>query len=153
MIQNNRLDKAFGPIGSIAGVTLLIVGSITIFFSLSGLFLILLGAFIGFTSTSTFIDVENKRVRFSNNLFGIIQTGKWISIDPAMKIDIKQSNRTWRAYSRGSRSIDITDKDFRIILYDINDKPILNLMKAKTIESAKNECNNLTACFGISLMK
>ncbi len=143
MIQINKLDKSFGPIGTIAGVTLFLVGLIVTFFSLSGLFLILIGAFVGFTSTSTLIDFDLKQVRFSNNLFGVIQTGKWITIEPSMKIDIKPSKRTWRAYSRGSRSVDITDKDFRLILYDENNKQIMPIMKTHSLESAKNEFESL----------
>jgi len=143
MIQNNKLDKSFGPIGTIAGITLFLVGIILIFFSLSGLFLILLGAFVGFTSTSAMIDLNLKRVRFSNNLFGIIKTGSWFNVESTMKIVIEPSKRTWRAYSRGSRSVDITDKDFRLVLYDGDGKQIMPLMKTSSLESAKKEIESL----------
>lgn len=143
MIQNNKLDQAFGPIGTIAGGTLFLVGIILIFFSFSGLALILIGAFVGFTYSSTLIDIDNKRVRFSNNLFGVIKTGNWVNIEPTMNIVIEPSKRTWRAYSRGSRSVDITDKDFRLVLYDGNHKKIMPLMKTSSLESAKKEIESL----------
>ncbi len=152
MIQNNKLDKSFGPIGAIAGITLFLVGIILLLFSLSGLFLILLGAFVGFTSTSTMIDMDKKRVRLSNDLFGIIKTGRWINIEPTMKIGIEQSNRTWRAYSRGSQSVDITNKDFRLILYDENNKQIVQLKKDKSFDSLKVKLELLSKHFGIRMI-
>lgn len=150
MIINNKLDKSFGPIGTIAGITLFIVGIILTYFSISGLFLILIGAFVGFTSTSTTIDFDNRCVRFSNNLFGILKTGRWIKLESDMRIEIKHSSKTWRAYSSGSRSVDITDKDFRLVLFDGNNKQILPLMKAPTFDLAKKELESLTAQLGLS---
>lgn len=150
MIINNKLDKSFGPVGTIAGITIFVVGVILIYFSLSGAFLILIGAFVGFTSTCTIIDLDNKRVRFSNNLFGIIKTGQWIKLEPSMKIEIKQSNKTWRAYSRGNRSVDITDKDFRLFLINENNKQIMPLMKTISHEKAKTELESLTSLLGLS---
>jgi hypothetical protein len=66
-----------------------------------------------------------------------------------MSVGIKQSNRTWRAYSRGSRSVDITDKDFRIILFDSKGVQIIPLTKALTLESAKEEADLLSAQLGL----
>jgi hypothetical protein len=149
MIKEYKLDKSFGPVGTIAGVTVFVVGIVLICFSISGLFLIAIGAFVGFSSTSTLIDSDNKKVRFCNNLFGIIKVGKWITIETNMSVGIKQSNRTWRAYSRGSRSVDITDKDFRIILFDSKGVQIIPLTKALTLESAKEEADLLSAQLGL----
>ena len=76
MKTNYRLDKSFGPTGVIAGIILLIVGIILTPFQASGLFLILIGSFVGLSSTSTIVDYEKKRIKFSNNLFGIFSVGK-----------------------------------------------------------------------------
>ena len=75
----NKLDKSFGPVGTSAGSLLFVVGMIVIFNSIYGLILVVLGAFVGFSSTGTIIDTEKRRIKFSNNLFGIFQTGKWIT--------------------------------------------------------------------------
>lgn len=56
MIIKNRLDKPFGPMATSAGIFMLITGVIATYFSLTGLVLVLIGAFIGFTSTSTLLD-------------------------------------------------------------------------------------------------
>lgn len=139
MIQKNKLDQSFGPVGSIAGITIFVVGLALILYSLAGLILILIGAFVGLTYTSTTIDFDKKRVRFSNNIFGFLQIGKWVNLEKNMKITISQSNRAWRAYSRGSRSIDLISKDFRLVLMDGKNRQIMPLMKTPSLELAKNE--------------
>ncbi len=58
MITKNKLDKVFGPVGAASGVFLFIAGGIMSYFSWSGLILVFAGAFIGFTSTGTWIDFE-----------------------------------------------------------------------------------------------
>lgn len=146
-MAKNKLDKAFGPTGSSAGLFIMVVGIATTFTSLFGLILILIGAFVGLSSTSTLIDFEKRRIKFSNNLFGFIQIGKWIAVEPTMKIGITDSNVTWRSYSRGNRSLDIDEKDFRLVLFDSDSIELLHLKKTYSFESARTEleflCNKL----------
>ena len=149
MITNNKLDKSFGPVGTTAGIVMFVVGIITIFSSFYGLILIVLGAFVGFTSTSTFIDFEQKRIKFSNNIFGFITTGKWIPDESTMKIGIEESNVTWSTFSRGNRSLDIEQKDFRILLFDSDNREILTLMKTDSMESAETEKERLCTQLGL----
>ena len=123
--MKNKLDKLFGPVGTSAGLFVFIAGLLISSFSLTGLFFILLGAFIGFSYTGTRINFEQKKIKFSNYLFGFIPTGKWINIQPDMKIRIKKTKRVWRAYSRSNRTIDIDENDYRLILYDSSMKEIM----------------------------
>ena len=150
MIIRNNFEKSFGPVGAPSGVILFITGLIVTCFYFSGVILILIGAFVGFSSTSTFIDYENKRVRFSNNLFGIIRTGKWMNIDHTMKIGISHSDVTWRTFSRGNRTLDITGKEVRIILLDSKNSEIMPLKKADSYESAKTESEEIGNRLGLS---
>jgi hypothetical protein len=150
MITNNRLDKSFGPVGTSAGVMLFVTGIILSWFYLSGLILVLIGGFVGFTSTSTLVDLDGKRVRFCNNLFGIIRTGKWISIEPTMKIGIRQSNQTYRAFSRGNRALDINKKDFRLILFDSQTREIMPMKKFDSLEAAKAELETMENQLGLT---
>jgi hypothetical protein len=143
MIVNNKLDKSFGPVGTSAGILVFIVGVISTFFSLSGVFLVLIGAFVGFTSTSAQIDYDNKRLRLSNNLFGVLHIGRWIDIEPEMKIGLKKSTNKWRAFSMSNRTIDVTTSDFRIILYDSNNKQLFPLKKTNSFDSANMELEEL----------
>ena len=144
MITRYKLDKAFGPVGNSAGIFLFVAGLITTYFSLTGLILALIGAFVGFTSTSTSIDFDRKRLRFSNNIFGIIPVGQWILVQPYMVIGIKKSNNIWRAYSRSNRTLDIADNDYRLILYDYDGKEIMQLQKNNSLDAAKHHMEQLS---------
>lgn len=147
----NRLDKSFGPIGSSAGFFLLVAGVVATFTSMFGLILVILGAFLGFTATYTLIDFDKRKIKFSEKLFGIIQTGKWISIVPGMKIGIKESNVTWTAHSKSNRSIDIYNKDFRLILFDKENTEIMPLKKTDTLDAALVELEML--CSKLKLVR
>ena len=84
--------------------------------TLSGLILVLIGAFIAFTTTSTLIDTDKKRIKFSNNFLGIIGIGQWIDLEVEMKIGLKNIHKGYRTYSRSNRTLDIHNKDIRIVL-------------------------------------
>lgn len=151
MITNNKIEKAFGPVGTSAGVFMFIVGLFMTYSSISGLILVLLGAFVGFTSTTVFIDFDNKRVRLSNNLFGIIKTGQWRNIEPDMKLGLKKSDLAWRAFSRGNRALDIDSEGYLIILYNANGKEIMPVKRIVSLAAAKEEMKKLSEMLGLSL--
>lgn len=139
-----QLDKTFGPVGAPAGIFLFVIGGWVTIFSLFGIILLLIGAFIGFTATHTWIDVDKKRMKFSSTLFGVIPTGQWTKVQPDMKIGVKKSNKVWRGYSKGNRAIDIPDTDYRLILYDFNGKEIIPIKKTKHLDAAMSELELLS---------
>lgn len=147
MKVNNKLDKSFGPVGSIAGMIVFIFGLASIYFSWYSLILVLIGAFVGFTNSSTEIDFDKKRVRFLNNLFGVIKTGKWLTIKPDMKIGISRSKKTWRSFSRGNRELEIETEDYRLFLSNSSGRKLIPLFKANNENAAIDElhkmCNQL----------
>jgi hypothetical protein len=151
MIENNKFEKSFGPMGSFAGAILFITGAILTYFHLTAIILILIGAFVGFSSTSTLIDYKKKRIKFSNNLFGIIRLGHWLIIEPTMKVGIKENKITWRGYSQGNRSFDIVNDDYRIMLYDSGNKEIMPMKKTSTMDLAKTELETIGGKLGLSL--
>jgi hypothetical protein len=136
MLIKNSLDKTFGPVGSSAGILLFVAGIAIIFFSFSGLIFIIAGAFIGFTSTSTTIDYDKNRIRFCDKIFGIIKIGKWITIDKNMKIGIIKSNIGWVSYNVNIPR-DFVNKDYRVILYNSNNRQIMPIEKFKSIDAAR----------------
>jgi len=152
MTENNKFEKSFGPVGTSAGMILFAAGLILVFFHLSGLILILIGAFVGFSSTSTLIDYEKRRAKFSNNVFGFISIGQWLMIDPTMKIGMKESKLSWRAYSQGNRPLDVENNDFRIILLDSGNKEIMPLKKFKSKDLAKAELATTGNKLGLSFL-
>ncbi len=152
MITKNKLDKSFGPVGTSAGIFMFIAGIVVTFYSFTGLILVFIGVFVGFTSTSTMIDYDKKRIKFSNNLFGLIKTGQWIDIKPEMKLGLKKSNRVYRAYSRSNRTLDIDSKDIRLILYGADNKQIMPIKKFDSLDIAKVEVNKLCNHLGLSFI-
>jgi hypothetical protein len=136
MIEQNRLDTFFGPVGSFAGIIIFIAGIIMTFISFTAFILIVFGAFIGFSHSGTSIDIEKRRLRFANYLFGFIPLGKWVDIKSDMKIGLVFSGKTWRTFSKGNRTVDIVSKDFRMALFDKNNQVILHIKKYKNQQQA-----------------
>lgn len=147
-----KLDKVFGPIGGPAGIFLFVAGLLITYFSLTGLILVLMGAFVGFTSTSTLIDFDKRKLRFSTNLFGIIPIGQWVFIQSDMKIGIKKSDKVWRGYSRSNRTLDISNTDYRLILYDSGGRAVMPIQKLDQIDSAKTNLDKLSKQLGLGVL-
>lgn len=143
MISHNKLDKSFGPVGSFSGIIVFVAGLTSVWFSLFSLLLLVIGAFVGFTYSSTEVDSGQKRVRFLNNLFGIIKTGEWLKVKTDMKIGIRRSGKIWRTYSGGNRTLDSTTEDYRLILYDSKGKQLMPLVKTKDVDSAEAELERI----------
>lgn len=144
MIIKNKLDNAFGPVGTPAGIFIFGVGIVASFYSPGGLLLVIVGAFIGFTSTSALIDFERKRVKLRNDYFGIFRSGDWIDLKPGMKLGIKKVHKSWRAYSRGNRSLDVPERNYRIFLFDEKNKKIMPLMKTDSFHDATEKMDELS---------
>jgi hypothetical protein len=149
MTRNNYLGKSFGPVGSSAGVILFVVGVFASWSSLLALVLVVAGVFMGFTSTRCIIDLHGKKVMLSNNLFGIVPSGKWMKITPEMKIGIRRSKQVWRTYSRSNRQVDVEKSDFRVFLYDSSERQLLPLKKAGTFEAANRDLHELSKYLGL----
>lgn len=145
----NKLDKPFGPAGAAAGLVLILVGILTVSHSLFSFFLILIGAFFGFTTTNSVIDADRKRVKLSNNLLGVLRIGKWISIERGMKIGIRKSSQVWQTASWSNRVLKIRNDDFRIILFDFDEKEIIPLQKAISRNEASKELAKLSHELGL----
>ncbi len=143
MIKEYFLGKSFGPSGSIAGISLFIIGVIMVWFSLAAIMIIIIGGFIGFTSTSCHLDIRNRRVRETSNLFGVFKIGSWIPIQKDMKIKIKQLKGNWKTYSRSNRTLNLPVNEFVLILYSSENKEIMTIMKNKKIEIVRNEAKSL----------
>jgi hypothetical protein len=152
MVIKNKLDKTFGPFGSSTGFFLFLGGVLATYYSLIGLIIAIIGAFASFTTTSTFIDYDNKRIKFSNNLFGIFPVGKWNDIKPGMKIGLKKSHKGYQAYIRGTQPIGLHINDIRIFLYGPDNKQIMPVKKFDSYESSKRELLELSNMLGLEII-
>jgi hypothetical protein len=149
MIIRNRLDKSFGPFGGSTGFFLFLGGPAATWFSPYGLILAVTGAFAAFTSTSTFIDTENKRIKFSNDLFGIIPAGKWIDIRPDLKLGLKRVHRGFKAYTRSNQPAAIHYTDLRIVLFEADNDEIMQVKKFTDRESALKGIDELCSALNL----
>jgi hypothetical protein len=150
MRQTHRFDKSFGPVASFSGILIFIAGLIATYFGLTGLILVVLGAFIGFTDSSTTIDFENRRVRFTNNIFGIIKIGKWINLAKKMQVGIKRDNKVYRTYSRSNRTLDLKVHNKVLYLFDKNGNPLIPIRKLLKNENSNNEIEKISSKLEIS---
>lgn len=149
MIIRNKIDRTFGPFGSSTGFFMLLGGIIAALFSIYAIIIAVIGAFAAFTSTSTVIDTDARKLRHSDNLFGIFPVGKWIDIRPGMKLGLIKGHRGFVGYIRGNQPVNIHENDIRITLIDENRKPLLPVRKFKTYESASKELDNLRLLLGL----
>ncbi len=149
MRQSNRIENLYGPVGSYAGIVVLIAGLILVFSSLSGIILILIGGFVGLSDSSTTIYFDQKQMRFSNNIFGILKTGRWIKVTDTMKVGIIKKNTTWRANSQSNRSIDVTKGVVLIVLFGSKGEQLIPLKKFKSIEAAETEIEYMCETLGL----
>jgi hypothetical protein len=147
------LDKSFGPAGSTAGVIVFIAGLAMVYFHFTGLILVVVGAFVGFSTSSAILDYDQKRIRFSNNIFGIIKTGKWMLVDPTMKVGLKKSNRAYRAYSQGNRTTETTLTDFRVYICDAGNREIMEVRKCNSPEEASKACDTIAVSLDLRNIK
>jgi hypothetical protein len=146
----NRFDKVFGPVGTSTGIPLILGGIFISWFSMYGLFLSIIGAFVAFTDSSTTIDPKRKMVYFSNNIFGILKFGKWIELKPEMSIAIRKNNQIYRAYNRSNRTLDIKTHNYQIILCDDKRKMLLPLKHFNSISEAQQHAQELADYLGIT---
>ena len=151
MIENNKLDKFFGPLGSIFGIVILLFGIYATYYSWVGLTTIIVGAFLGFSYTSTKIDFENKRVKFTNNLFGIFSIGAWTELDSSMKLAVANTTKTQNTYSQSNRKNSLTEQDYRIKLFNEKGNEILTIKKFAKKEDALAELETLANKLGVQV--
>jgi len=60
-----------------------------------------------------------------------------------MKIGIAKSKKIWKSYSVGNRELDITNEDYRLVLYNSSGKKIMPIKKVDNLNSAKMELETI----------
>jgi hypothetical protein len=139
MIIKNKIYNSFGPAESFAGKLVFIFGVMTSFFSAYSSFLVMGGAFFGFTYLCTTIDTENYRIRSGDALFGFIKTGNWIDLNPNMTIGIIKSDKVWKSYSWSNRINKTEEKNYLITLFNANGKKLFPIKSLSSLKQAKEE--------------
>jgi hypothetical protein len=150
MNQNYKLDKLFGPSGTFAGFILFIVGLSTVYFTLTAIPLILLGAVMAFSFYESQIDPLKKCYRISLKLIGLYPVGKWNSFHNGDKILVQQYSGRHSTFSRGNRQLDIDVSDYRVVLIPEGSNTTVHLAKYPTEVQAQELARQLLAKLKIS---
>lgn len=153
MKRTYPLDKIFGSMGTTVGFVLGLAGLYASFQSLWGLLLLVLGAFMGFSSTATEIDFQNQRARFVNKIFGVFPVGKWIALVSDMHLGLRPTKRVHTTYSRSNRTLRQEERDFRIYLYDRNGTELFPIKKNASAQAAQEQLLALSRELGIEIRK
>ncbi|HNQ67585.1 MAG TPA: hypothetical protein PKN32_04355 [Bacteroidales bacterium] len=149
MIINNKLDNTFGTVGTVLGVVILLSGIYVCFYSWIGFTTIIVGIFLAFSNTSTKLDVENKRLKYSSNMFGFISVGYWISVKPEMNLFLKDCTKKNNFSLTGNKSPSPLTNDFRIFLTDESGRELLAVKKFNDKLLAENEMIDLKQKLGL----
>ena len=145
MITDHKIDKLLGTTGAFAGFSLVIFGILALYLSsiLTGLILVVAGAFMAFTYDGTIIDFTSRRIKSYTCLFGLFKIGKWHSIDSFNKFTIYKSNRTSTSYSRANIPLNIKSSDIRLILINTNSSLKITVNKFSSFVEARNKMTEL----------
>ncbi len=139
----NKIENTFGILGVFAGIVILIFGVYACFYSWIGYTTVIVGLFLTFTNTSTKIDIDNKKVKFSNNLFGIFSVGYWTEIKPGMTISVHKTTKSQNIFSFSNQKTTQTIKDYRVMLLNENGQAIMPLKRFDKKEEAEKEIKEL----------
>ena len=151
-----KLDKIFGPSGTFAGYILMLTGALSFFVMenpVSSLVPVLIGAFVAFSTTGTQLDLDLRKVRSYTAYVGFLKSGKWQSLDLYDQIQIAEPVIHYRTYSRSNRSLDIYNKDFRIMLLGDHLRLRIPLRKLKNYEQADKEAEKVSSLLNIHYIK
>ncbi|MDD3741582.1 MAG: hypothetical protein PHH30_10095, partial [Bacteroidales bacterium] len=123
------------------------------FYSWIGFTTIVVGAFLAFSYTSSKLDIEKKRIKYSSNLFGFISVGYWTNVKPEMNMivrDCANNNKDSLGSNNNAKSL---KNDFRIYLVNENQQDILAIKKFNDKLIAENEIIELKQKFELKNQK
>jgi hypothetical protein len=129
--------KFFAPVQINIGYVFIVCGIFFSFYKLSALLFVIPGTFMAFTSTGAVLDTVNKTVKSYTRHFGLITTGKWISINGFNRFVIQRATRKYTSYSRGSVSFDMNISDIKLLLASPKGSKKLLIARFKSFEEAQ----------------
>lgn len=147
---NNKIDSIFGTVGVFAGWIILAFGIYSCFYSLIGISTVVVGLFLAFTNTSTKIDFDNKKAKFSNNLFGIFSVGYWTEITPHMSLSLQKTTKSQNIFAFSNQKTTNTAQDYRIMLINEKGIAIMPLKRFDKKDDAEKEINEFAEKFKIT---
>ena len=118
---HNKLDKLFGQAGSVLG-WLIMLGGFLISTTIVAVIVVIIGLFMALSYSAIRIDTENKRYNFYYSFFGLINIGKWKSINDIDGIAGISPivNRT--SYLPENRNVQLKTDNCFVVLFKNNPK-------------------------------
>jgi hypothetical protein len=135
--------KFFTPVQINIGYVFIGCGIIFAFYRLSALMFLIPGTFMAFTYTGTVLDTANKTIKLYTTHFGLVTTGKWISIDGFNRFIIQRATRKYTSYSRGSVSFDMNVSDIKLLLANPKGSKKILIARYRSFEEAQKEKEDL----------
>jgi hypothetical protein len=150
MTIRNNINLLFGLPGKIGGFIFILSGIWICFcYNLNGILILLPGAFIAFSTESTLIDTEKRKIVHTSMWFGIFETGNWIDIKPVMKLQIRKPDYRYLPSGKKRRMTEAGDNFYYILLCDENDEFILPVKKYKLKQNAEEELQGMKKLLGL----
>ena len=149
---DNKLDSFFGPSGTFAGYVLMIAGVVTMLEGYGIVFLIL-GAFMSFTFLGTEVDISSDQYRYYVKLFGVFKRGTWQSLKFIQALRVVRGKVSYTTYSRSNRTLNLSKKDYRVILEGYEGTIRVPVIKYKTFEEASTKASELRDVLDIPFME
>ena len=146
MIIKNKLENILSGPKIFVGILFLITGIIiallgNVFF---GIVIVLLATFFLTTSSGVEIDIDARKVKEYNKLFGIIKIGKWQDLDQYVGLTLVPIRKLNTIASRANLTNTTVHRDFRIFLVNNMKKPAFAIKICKTPEQAQDSIDEFS---------
>jgi hypothetical protein len=150
MIIRNNINLFFTKAGLIAGILFIIAGIwISILYTVNGVMVILIGAFLGFSTETTLIDPLKKKVVHATMWVGFINLDLWIDIEAGMSLRIQKPEYSYLLSGKKRRRIEKGDDFYYMLLFDEKDEFILPVKKFKLKRDAENDLQRMKDMMGL----
>jgi len=154
MIIQNKIQQTFnGPL-IFMGITFLViaVGFVIATHWIVGILSFSVACFMLFTWSGIEINAENREIKPFYMLFGLIKSGKWISLNPYIGITLVPMKKVYSVLSRSNQVNSSVYENFRVYLVGKNKKPAIPLSSFKTANDAEKSINELKVLLNLPIL-
>jgi hypothetical protein len=142
-LQFYNHGKFFSVVQITIGYVFIGCGIFFSFYKLSALIFLIPGLFIALTYSGTILDTGNRKLRSYTCLFGLITTGKWITLDGFTRFIIQRATRKYTSYSRGSVRFDMNVSDIKLLISNTRGSKKILIARYDSFEMAQKEKEDL----------
>lgn len=137
MILKQKISNIIGPSGIFAGYILFLAGLVAVYYSLTAIPVVILGAVFAFSNTRSYLDLGSKRYKVVFYLCGFIPFGKWEDMGPEDQVLVRHTRGVYTSFSMGNRRSSIGKDDYLVILQRGKDRKMITLACFETEKEAR----------------